>query len=220
MGVHAGLRRFAFAGVVAGLVASIGAYELWAALSFRDEKRSLPGVSNFGRVNARLYRGAQPTSEGYRSLAAAGVQVVVRLSLGDEGAATEAAEVSALGMQPVDLPWSAMAEPTREQVAAFMALLADDPHCVVFVHCKHGADRTGTMIAMARIAFDGWTPECALREMRAFHYHDIFHWQLRGLVQAFPARLRADPGLVAPGRPYSDRSASIGSSFAALAAGR
>lgn len=189
-------RRRALGVGIALLLIVIGGYELWAALSFRDEKRSLPGVSNFGQVNAHLYRGAQPTAEGFRSLAGLGVQVVVRLSLGEEGAASEAADVSALGMESVALPWSADGEPTRDQIAAFLHLVSDARHRVIFVHCKEGADRTGTMIAMARIAMDGWTPDRALREMRAFHYHDPFHWQLRTLVQGFPARLRGDPGLL------------------------
>lgn len=171
--------------------------ELSAALSFRNEKASLPGVGNFGRVNAHLYRGAQPTQEGLRSLAARGVQVVVRLSLGEEGAASEAADVRALGMESVTLPWSVESEPDRDEIRQFLEVVGDRRGRVVFVHCKQGADRTGVMIAMSRIAFDGWSPDRAMQEMRAFHYHDLFHWHLRGLIQAFPERLRLD-GLLAP----------------------
>jgi len=172
------------------------ASELSAALSFRNEKASLPGVANFGRVNAHLFRGAQPTEAGLRSLAAQGVQVVVRVSLGEEGAVTEAAQVRALGMEPVTLPWSVEREPDRAEVREFLRVVGDPRHRVVFVHCKQGADRTGVMIAMSRIAFDGWTPERAMQEMRAFHYHDVFHWHLRDLVEGFPERLRLDAELL------------------------
>lgn len=188
--------RLAF-GVLAAVVAmAAGAAELSAALSFRNEKASLPGVANFGRVNARLFRGAQPTLVGLRSLAAQGVQVVVRVSLGEEGAASEAADVRALGMEPVSLPWSVEEEPDRDQIRQFLQIINDPRRRVVFVHCKQGADRTGVMIAMSRIAFDGWTPERAMQEMRAFHYHDLFHWHLRALVAAFPDRLRTDASLM------------------------
>ena len=191
------MRRDRVAAAIAVLpVALIAIVELSAALSFRTEKRSLPGVSNFGQVNAHLYRGAQPTSEGLRSLAARGVQVVVRLSLGEEGGATEAADVRALGMEPVTLPWSVEGEPDRDEVRLFLQVVGDPRHRIVFVHCKRGADRTGVMIAMSRIAFDGWTPERAMQEMRGFHYHDLFHWHLRALVQAFPERLRLDSALM------------------------
>jgi protein tyrosine/serine phosphatase len=33
------------------------------------------------------------------------------------------------------------------------------------VHCKRGADRTGLMCAMYRIAFQGWTKDQAIAEM-------------------------------------------------------
>ena len=34
----------------------------------------------------------------------------------------------------------------------------------MFIHCLHGCDRTGTIIACYRIQHDGWTSEQALRE--------------------------------------------------------
>ena len=47
----------------------------------------------------------------------------------------------------------------------------------VLVHCQHGADRTGTMCAVYRIAVDGWTKKEAIREMRdgGFNFHEV--WQ-------------------------------------------
>ena len=181
--------------VAAILVVAMGLTELFAALSFRDEKLTLSGVGNFGRVNARLFRGAQPTKEGLRALAGLGVRVVVRLSLGEEGAAAEAADVRALGMEPLTLPWSVTGEPDRDQIRQFLEVVSDRRHRIVFVHCKKGADRTGVMIALSRMAYDGWTPARAMREMRAFHYHDVFHWHLHELVEAFPQRLRLDSAL-------------------------
>ena len=191
------MRRERLAAVLAALpIVLIAAIELSAAASFRDEKQSLPGVGNFGEINPHLFRGAQPTAEGLRALAAKGVQVVVRLSLGEEGGASEAADVRALGMEPVTLPWSVEGEPDRDEVRQFLQVVSDPRHRVVFVHCKRGADRTGVMIAMSRIAFDGWTAERAMQEMRAFHYHDLFHWHLRALVEAFPQRLKIDGALI------------------------
>ena len=178
--------------LVSLVVAALLVAEVSAALSFREEKLTLAGVSNFGRVNAHLFRGAQPTKDGFRSLAGHGVEVVVRLSLGDEGAASEAADVRALGMQPITLPWSVEGVPDRDEVRQFLQVVGDPRQRIVFVHCKQGADRTGVMIAMSRIAFDGWTPKQAMQEMRAFHYHDLFHWHLRELIEAFPQRLRLD----------------------------
>jgi len=42
------------------------------------------------------------------------------------------------------------------------------------VHCKHGADRTGCIVAIYRIVNCGWTRENAIKEFRygGFHYHE------------------------------------------------
>ena len=46
----------------------------------------------------------------------------------------------------------------------------------VLVHCQHGADRTGTMIAVYRIAVQGWSKAKAIREMTGggFGFHPIW----------------------------------------------
>ena len=51
--------------VVLPLTAAVGAEELRCAASYRTEKLALAGVNNFGRMNDRLYRGAQPSAEGF-----------------------------------------------------------------------------------------------------------------------------------------------------------
>ena len=46
----------------------------------------------------------------------------------------------------------------------------------VLVHCLHGADRTGTMCALYRIAIQGWSKEDALKEMTegGYNFHGVF----------------------------------------------
>jgi protein tyrosine/serine phosphatase len=38
----------------------------------------------------------------------------------------------------------------------------------VFIHCIHGCDRTGTMIACYRIAHDQWSNKAALAEAKRY----------------------------------------------------
>jgi len=47
----------------------------------------------------------------------------------------------------------------------------------VLVHCQHGSDRTGTMVAIYRITQDGWTKAQAIDEMvnGGFGFHPM--WQ-------------------------------------------
>jgi hypothetical protein len=106
-------RRFAF---VVPLTAAVAAEELRCFTSHRAEKLSLPGVGNLGRMNDRLYRGAQPTNEGFAQLKAIGIDTVVLLSLGEEGSAAERAVVEGLGMRFVNLPWSSVHDPNEDQI--------------------------------------------------------------------------------------------------------
>ncbi len=44
----------------------------------------------------------------------------------------------------------------------------------VIVHCWHGSDRTGSVVAAYRIVFQNWTPAAALDELRhgGYGYHE------------------------------------------------
>jgi tyrosine-protein phosphatase SIW14 len=199
------VRLARWAGLV-GIVAilAIGASELRWALADSGEKLSIEGVANFGRMSARLYRGAQPTQAGFASLARLGVNMVVKFSQGEEGAPAERAAVESLGMQFLDLPWSSAHPPPPDRLVRFLTLLRDHPTMVVFAHCKAGSDRTGVMVAASRIVFDHWTAAQAIEEMNAFHYHYTFLPHLQAYVEALPGRLRTDPALQGFAEPTSD----------------
>jgi tyrosine-protein phosphatase SIW14 len=181
--------------VVLAAAATVGLLEAQQALAAADEKLALPGVANFGRLNAHLYRGAQPQIAAYSSLKTLGIDTVVRFSTGEEFIAGEREHVEALHMRFISLPWRTAETPTVEQVATFLGLVRDHPDWTFFVHCREGVDRTGVMVALYRIALDHWTVDRALAEMKAFHYHFVFHPHLQRYVEAFPAQLSSDPEL-------------------------
>ena len=55
----------------------------------------------------------------------------------------------------------------EDELVEFLKVLADPANRPVFVHCKHGADRTGTAVATYRVVCQGWTKEDAIDEMRS-----------------------------------------------------
>jgi tyrosine-protein phosphatase SIW14 len=127
----------------------------------------LTGVENFYKVDDQVYRGAQPSAAGFASLAKLGVKTIIDLrEIGEHSQAGEEAIVKALGMQYVSIPLRGMARPDNGVVSHVLGLLNDSASAPVFVHCKRGADRTGTIIACYRISHDSWEPKRALSEAR------------------------------------------------------
>ena len=131
-----------------------------------------PGCPNLHKVSDQLYRGAQPTSEGFRHLKEMGIKTVVDLrsfhSDRDEMAGTS------LAYEHITMkPW----HPEDKELVRFLMIVSDPKRQPVFLHCQHGADRTGTMVAIYRVVVNGWTKEAAVQEMTqgGFGFHE--QWQ-------------------------------------------
>jgi tyrosine-protein phosphatase SIW14 len=129
--------------------------------------QQLSGVPNFHVVNDHLYRGAQPTVEGFQNLAKLGVRTVIDLRHADTDALLEKKRVEDAGMRFVNIPMYGMQRPAEADVARALALFEDKGAGPVFVHCKRGADRTGTVVACYRIMHDHWDNLKALQEAKA-----------------------------------------------------
>jgi tyrosine-protein phosphatase SIW14 len=170
-------------------------------------KEKITGVKNFGEVNTNLFRGAQPTPEGFAQLTKMGVQIVVDLRA---ERAKERDEVTRLGMQYVSIPWECY-HPSDASVAEFLALIRSHPDKKIFVHCHLGTDRTGMMIAAYRMTQQGWSAGEARREMEAFGFsfeHTMVCPGLASYEKNFPHEFATSPAF------QSLRSASQASSIA------
>jgi protein tyrosine/serine phosphatase len=159
------------------------------------ERIALKGVSNAAKVNNMLYRGGQPSLDALPGLKKLGIGIIVDFRDDANSIEWEKRGVESEGMTFVSIPWSATKDPSREKVAAFFTALNGNPDKKIFVHCERGADRTGTMIALYRIAYDHWTPDQAVAEMNAFHYWNHIFPNLARYVEAFPTTLANDPSL-------------------------
>jgi protein tyrosine phosphatase (PTP) superfamily phosphohydrolase (DUF442 family) len=134
------------------------------------------GVPNLFRVSEVLYRGDQPSPEGMQQLKKLGVKTILNLrsfhsdreKIGETGLAYEHIYMKA---------W----RPEEEDVVRFLKMVSDPKRTPVLVHCQHGADRTGTMIAVYRIAVQGWSKDEAVREMTQGGYG--FHQAWSNLTQ-------------------------------------
>jgi protein tyrosine phosphatase (PTP) superfamily phosphohydrolase (DUF442 family) len=144
------------------------------------------GIPNFGRVHDTLYRGAQPDKHGIENLRRLGVATIINLRMADDVAPDEEATARRLGLGYIHVPLPGLSAPERAQVDRVLALIETSPK-PVFVHCQHGADRTGTVIACYRLRHDGWTLDQAMAEAE---HHGISMWQfgMKRCIRAFAAK--------------------------------
>jgi len=128
----------------------------------------LQGVGNFEKVNEHVYRGAQPTEQGFQNLAKLGILTVIDLQeTGSPRSMAEEKWVKAAGMNYISVPMEGMQTPSDRSIAKVLAVLEDTSTGPVFVHCHRGADRTGGVIACYRIEHDHWANDKALHEARS-----------------------------------------------------
>jgi uncharacterized protein (TIGR01244 family) len=146
------------------------------------------GLPNLYRVDEGLYRGAQLDDEGFATLRELGVKTVVNLRPD-----RDEAEISeANGLDYVHLPMRAW-RVRDEQVAEFLRIASDPDRRPVFVHCRHGADRTGMLVAMYRRVEQNWSASDAVAEMTegGFGFHSWWQNLVRYVQRADAGALRA-----------------------------
>jgi protein tyrosine/serine phosphatase len=149
----------------------------------------VPGISNFQQVDQQVYRGAQPTEEGFRYLAGLGVKVVLDLREHDERSVFEDRVVTQAGMRYVNVPMTGMTPPSIAETDVILSLLEDAGAGPVFVHCKRGADRTGAVIGAYRIDHDRWDNRRALQEALASGM-GCLQFERKTFIRTFQARTR------------------------------
>lgn len=152
-------------------------------LTATAEPLAAAGIPNFHRVNDRLYRGGQPTDQGWTSLAKLGVRTVIDLRQVSEHSTTgEARAVEAAGMRYFNLPMDGFETPRPDQLAKALDLI--DSGDTVFVHCKQGRDRTGTIVAVYRMEREGWNSHKALEEAESCGIH-WFSLGMKRLIRGY-----------------------------------
>ena len=148
---------------------------------------SVQGIHNFHKVDEHVYRGAQPTDEGFQYLAKIGVKTVVDLREPGIRGRMEEKVVTATGMTYINIPMTGLTPPTEAEITKILEILEDGTTGPVFVHCMRGADRTGAVIASYRIEHDGWDNGRALKEAMADGM-SFFQLPRQSFIRNFHAR--------------------------------
>ena len=125
-------------------------------------------LPNFAKVSDTLYRGGQPTPEGFGQLKKMGVNTVISLRLFK----TDEKIMRALGLKYLHVSFKHI-HPEDEDVAAFLKVASDPADQPVFVHCRNGVDRTGMMVAVYRRVVQDWPKQKAIAEMKKMGFNEI-----------------------------------------------
>lgn len=123
-------------------------------------------VRNFDEVNEHLYRGAEPSPVGLQELGAMGVKMIIDLRETSQSTEFEKHEAEKLRIKYVNVPFPPFSAPKPDEMDRVLSLLTSNGSQTVFVHCRRGKDRTGTVIACYRVQHDHWDNQSALAEAK------------------------------------------------------
>lgn len=151
-------------------------------------------LGNFHAVDNHVLRGAMPeTEQAFAHLRDHHhVKTIIDLRGAGEGATTqtqaiqyEMGHAQASGIRYLHLPMDSHRAPSQAELQIFFQAVREtrDAGGKVYVHCKHGVDRTGAIIAAYEVA-TGQSQQTAYSHMKRFGY-DYFHQKSRPAQKAF-----------------------------------
>ncbi len=140
-------------------------------------------LGNLHTVDSHVLRGAMPESaEAFAHLKAKhNVQTIIDLrGPGTTKAAHiqfELGHAQQNGIRYLHLPMNSHIPPTQAELQKFMQAIQQTQQNggKVYVHCKHGIDRTGALIGAYEV-LKGATPEAAFKRMRQYGYNLQHEW--------------------------------------------
>lgn len=137
------------------------------------------GVKNLHKVASGLYRSAQPSKEEFKILDSAGFETI--LSLRNRVSDKRRARTTSLTIKRYRVNAWRMDE---EDVLQALRLIQSYEKPLL-LHCLHGSDRTGVIVAAYRMVFEGWTKERALAEFQnpKYGYHEGWFPGLTNLIR-------------------------------------
>jgi len=149
------------------------------AQSERPQNWAVPvlqsSLPNLHRVTMGFYRAAQPTAAGFQQAEALGIRTVISLRQTVDDA--RLAVGTGLVLHRVPMKSRYVAELGGSKIVQVMRLLFHGLESgPVLVHCHHGADRTGLIVALYRLIAQGWSRDAAIAELieGGYGFHPIW----------------------------------------------
>lgn len=166
------------------------AYRVMLALGVLGWFASSARAMNLYSVTTGVYRGSTPeTAADFDRLKQMGIKTVLNLRRFDRNAiAREGQALSARGIRHVHVPIRYFPRGDNS-IDRAVDLLSDTTLHPVYVHCKHGHDRCGTVVGLYKVRHHGWSADAAYRDMRQYGFNE----RLGGLRRYYWAAARRMP---------------------------
>lgn len=132
-------------------------------------------LPNFHKINDNFYRGGQPTEEGIKELAKLGIKTIINFRDTQDRVLREKKYAEENGLNFLNMRLSNWFSAKGSEIDDILEVIRNLKNQPVFIHCKRGADRTGTVVACYRMKFENWTADEANKEAKEF---GIGWWQV------------------------------------------
>ena len=141
------------------------------------------GADNFGVVlDGSIFRGRQPTEDGFKNLSAMGVKHIVNLR--SEPYARDDDTIRYFGMTQILFAMVQIIQPDRLRVKGIINAILSPSNWPLYIHCAEGKDRTGAICGCIR-ATQGWDYQAEiLPEMYSYGHNPIFS-AMRETIETF-----------------------------------
>jgi protein tyrosine phosphatase (PTP) superfamily phosphohydrolase (DUF442 family) len=194
--------RFCLLAGLAALLAAVPLLDFRARYAHHKRLREVaPGV---------LYRSGQLTAEGYRDVADhLGIRTIINcqnefpdpalpLTFWDRRPVREAELCRQLGVRYVHLDPDLCPNRTDPRarprvIDEFLALVDDPANRPVLLHCKAGLHRTGVLVAVYRMEYEGWGPLAAVAELKALGFGDSVCTAANDYIQQYVLNYQCRP---------------------------
>jgi tyrosine-protein phosphatase SIW14 len=146
-------------------------------LSSLKKEQSLP--SNFHKVNEEIYRSSQPNKQNFQALTTLGIKSVLNL----RHTSTDKKEAKGSSLELYHVPINTWTIQEKHIIQA-LKIIESAPKPIV-IHCLHGSDRTGAIVAAHRIIYQNWTKEQAITELRKseYGYHEQIFPSIKKIIE-------------------------------------
>ena len=142
------------------------------------QKIEAENFDNLYKISPHLYRSEQPSKKGMKELEKLGVVTVLNL----RNRTNDKHEAKSTSLQLQRVAINAWKMDNGELLEALKIIKNTD--APVVVHCLHGSDRTGVVIAAYRIVFQNWSKDDAIKEFLEpkFGFHAKWFQNLKQLL--------------------------------------